>query len=57
MRTSGERKGEKVGKGRITDAETSLPIAFSFSPTRSIFPSGATEASCEMNEKQSVGRR
>lgn len=41
MRTSGEREGEEVGKRRITDEETYLPIALSFSPTSSISPSGA----------------
>lgn len=33
METSGEREGKEVGKGRITDEETFLPIALSFSPT------------------------
>lgn len=38
---SGEIEGEEEGKGRITEEETSLPIAFSFAPTSSISPSGA----------------
>lgn len=34
MGTSGEREGVEMGKGRITDEETSLPIALSsLSPT------------------------
>ena len=32
MGASGEREGEEVGKDKITDEETSLPIA-SLSPT------------------------
>lgn len=41
MGASGETEGGKVGKGTITDKETSLPIALSFSPTLSTSPSGA----------------
>lgn len=41
MGTSGEREEEEVGKGTITDEETSLPIPLSFSPTLSTSPSGA----------------
>ena len=54
MGTSGKGEGEEMGKGRITDLSSDCSLLLAHMIYLSLW---GQEASCEMNERQSVGRR
>lgn len=52
--TSGEREGEEVGNDRRRDLSSDCSLFLAHIIYLSLW---GQEASCEMNERQSVGRR